>query len=87
MKTKYWEDIDLELYNALSLLPEVPSLRVLKLLSESAYAMPPHVKNRGNELQRKHGLEKIPPVSEMEWAAGLWIVIREAILREIEADD
>ena len=79
MDTKYWDNIDLELSEEIRTMPIVPSKRILVLLSTAAYSIPDHIKDKGKELQRKHGLEKIPPVAEMEWAAGLWSLIREAI--------
>lgn len=33
----------------------------------------------GKEAQRRYGLEAVPPKSEYENAAGLWVVIRDAL--------
>ena len=75
-------DEDLKFAEAVQMLPVVPSIDVLSFLSTAAYSVPSHVKSRGKELQRIHGLDAIPPVSEIEWAAGLWEVIRNALIAE-----
>ena len=76
------ENADIEFATAVQRLPEVPSIAVLRFLSTAAYSVPSDVKDRGKCLQRLHGLEAIPPVSELEWAAGLWSVIRDALIAE-----
>lgn len=75
---------EIKLSEAIRRLPEVPDLDVLWLLAMAAAAVPRHIKDRGKELQRVHGLEAIPPKAELEWAAGLWSVIRAALLKEKE---
>jgi len=73
------ERLELEFSEAIRTLPEIPSLRVLRFLSDASYSVPSHVQDKGKELQRIHGL---PFVAEYEWAAGLWSVIREALIAE-----
>jgi len=65
--------------SAIEKLPEIPSVSVLEFLSSAAYSAPSIVKDKGKELQRIHGIKMIPPTAEIEWAAGLWSVIRDAM--------
>lgn len=70
-------DIHYGLIDALNNLPEVPEPRVLSALSEGA-------KDEGwmgKIMQRRLGLEVIPPVSECERGAGLWFFLRNALRR------
>lgn len=87
MSTNCREDADtltmlqVELSVAFEDLPEVPSIEVLWLLSEAA--TPRVVKGlwvEGKRLQRKHGITAIPPKTELENAAGLWSLIRDAVI-------
>lgn len=74
--------IEIELADAFATLPEVPSLPVLCLLSESTADLSSNIPiwEKGKALQRMHGFEMIPPRSELESAAGLWFFIRQSIL-------
>lgn len=80
--------LDIEFAVAITDLPEVPSRNVLNFLKESSYGVSDinQVKVRGKELQREHGLDAVPPASEIEWAAGLWDLIRTAIIEKREAN-
>ncbi len=87
MSTNYSKDCspeevyEFELADAISNLPSVPSLEVLKLLRTAAMASKiPGIHADGKALQNTHGLETIPPVTEYETAAGLWAIIRTAII-------
>jgi hypothetical protein len=57
-------------------LPEVPSITAQYALSHLYFAPGSGL---GKQMQRKHGL-KIPPKSEYEQGAGLWSVIRAALI-------
>src|SRR5882724_10503478 len=59
---------------ALRDLPEVPPVIVLHLLSSAGKW--PDDNSMGKQLQRKHGLDAIPPKSEYETGAGIWSRIR-----------
>jgi len=69
-----------ELGRALTELPEVPNIDVLILLSSPAMnTQGVNFGGIGKELQSKHGIEAVPPNCEVENAAGLWKVIRDAV--------
>ncbi len=63
--------------------PEVPSILTLWFLALPAMN---HKEVRfydiGKKLQLKYGLEKIPPKTELECAAGLWTCIRKGLLNK-----
>lgn len=65
---------------ALKDLPEVPSHIVLYMLSSPAMSMWDDIYDRGKIMQRQYGLDAIPPKSEYECAAGLWELIRNALI-------
>lgn len=66
-----------ELVYALKTLPELPKPELLHVLGDGA-VWSDH--ERGKEMQHTASLEAIPPVSECEGGAGLWSVIRAALL-------
>ena len=66
------------LVKALRDLPEVPPVIVLHLLSRSGKW--PDDNSLGKQLQRKHGLDAVPPKSEYESGAGVWFRIRRGLL-------
>lgn len=65
---------------ALENLPEVPPIPVLDMLEPAAKW--PQDWERGKALQRKHGLEAIPPKAEYESGAGVWSRIRQGLLEK-----
>lgn len=66
------------LIDAFDKLPEVPSPALLHVLGD--FAKWPSDHERGKEMQRRLRLDAIPPVSECEGGAGVWSVIRAALL-------
>lgn len=60
-------------------LPEVAPVEALHLLNE--FSTYPRDWERGKQMQRQFGLDKIPPNSECESGAGLWALIREALTK------
>lgn len=73
-----WDD-HYALLDALRDLPEIPSSRVLHILSHAAKWPEDH--NAGKIIQREVGLNAIPPVSECEGGAGVWQRLRAAAIR------
>ena len=67
----------IELTTAMQELPELPSPELLRALGDFA-VWSDH--ERGKEMQRRYTLEQIPPVSECEGGAGVWSVLRTALL-------
>lgn len=62
-------------------LPEVPSIDTMRcLLSAGMNIHNPNTGDLGRKLQRSTPMGTIPYASEFECAAGLWVVIREAII-------
>jgi hypothetical protein len=74
-----------DLLLALRDLPEVPPTSVLNFLGEVTNSL--EDKERGLALQRKHGLDAIPPRSEYEYGAGLWDRIRTGLLASAGSKD
>ncbi len=70
-----WDE-QAELVKALRDLPEVPSYRVLLMLSRAAKW--PEDGNRGKRMQGS-GVKGIPYKTEAEMGAGLWSLIRAGI--------
>ena len=66
------------LMDAFENLPEVPEPELLHVLGD--FAKWPEDHNRGREMQRRLRLDAIPPVSECEGGAGMWSVIRAALI-------
>ena len=69
------------LTEALQELPEVPSTAALRLLVSAAMnqrELP--LWSIGKELQQRLGLDVVPPKTEYEYAAGMWSIIRTALL-------
>lgn len=62
---------------ALRDLPEMPPPFILHRLDEGA-TWEHH--SLGKQLQRTHSIDVIPPVSECEGGAGLWSIIRAALV-------
>jgi hypothetical protein len=59
-------------------LPEVAPVPALHYLNDlSTY---PRDWEKGKQMQREHSIEAIPPVSECETGAGLWSIIRAALV-------
>lgn len=77
-------DFDIALAIDIKNLPEVPSCEVLALLRTAAYALMDikQIAVRGRQLQLEHGLDAVPPCSELECAAGFWDLIRMAIIEK-----
>ena len=69
-------EFQLEFLHALRELPDFPPPFVLHELN---YAANRNDHGRGKKLQRDVSLEVIPPVSECEGGAGVWVVIRDAM--------
>lgn len=67
----------LEMARAVRDLPEVAPVPVLKMLSHCSTF--PADWNTGKAMQRKHGLDAIPPVTEYESGAGTWARIRDGL--------
>lgn len=66
---------------ALRDLPEVPDTAALRLLKSAAMGWRRHdLWSIGKGLQQKLGFEVIPPKTEYECAAGMWSIIRTALL-------
>ena len=65
------------LQTALRELPELPSAELLHVLGDFA-RWEDHA--RGKSIQRRLGLDSVPPVSECEGGAGVWSIIRQAML-------
>lgn len=87
MSTNYSEEtpdhlvFPFELDFALKQLPEIPSPEVLALLGHcTSTNLNSHLKAVGNELRLEHGPGGIYPRYEIEVAAGLWALIRAAII-------
>lgn len=80
LRTELTEALDLqfELSQALHDKPELPSPRLLHHLGQSGTW--PDDSAVGKMLQRKHGLDAIPPVSECESGAGVWWRIRQGLV-------
>lgn len=76
---RYYCDLSYQLLHALRDLPEIPNAFILMHLGSSAKW--PEDKNKGTELQRKFGSDKIPYKTECEMGAGLWFRIREGLLK------
>jgi hypothetical protein len=70
-------EFQMELLDAMKNQVELPSPYVLKCLDHGATW--PEDKGVGQILQRKHGLDAVPPVSECENGAGLWWRIRQGL--------
>jgi predicted RNase H-like HicB family nuclease len=70
------------LSSAMRSLPECPPIDVILLLVDSGYALTidTDIDVRGRRLQRTYGLDAIPPKAEYQWAAGLWSLIRDAVI-------
>jgi hypothetical protein len=69
------------LSEALLELPEVPPVEALMALAHAGMnTHNPDTSAIGKALQRKVGLEAIPPKTEYEAAAGLWSIIRAALI-------
>lgn len=77
-------DLEHDMMKALRDLPEVPSYRVLLLLSGAAKF--PDDANIGKQLQATHGREVIPYKLECEMGAGLWSRIRNGVLPQPAAE-
>lgn len=71
-------EVQYGILHALRDAPEMPPPFVLLQLGTAAKW--PDDSNRGKTLQRKLGLEVIPPKSECECGAGLWSRIRSGLL-------
>lgn len=65
------------LTDAMQTLPELPSPELLHVLGAFA-DLSDH--ERGKQMQRTRTLAEIPPVSECEGGAGVWSVIRAALM-------
>lgn len=61
--------------------PQLPSPFILSVLGDTAGKYPKDWE-RGKQLQRKHGLDAIPPRTECEVGAGLWDRIRKGLTSE-----
>lgn len=66
-----------ELTVAMQELPELPSPELLHVLGDFA-VWSDHA--RGKQMQRKYSVEQIPPVSECEGGAGVWAIVRAALI-------
>lgn len=65
---------------AIRMLPDMAEPEALWHLVDAAMAVKGHhLWQMGKEAQRSMGLSVVPPKSELENAAGLWIVIRDAL--------
>lgn len=73
-------DLKMALADAIRDVPEMPPPWVLLFLSCGQKW--PEDNNLGKLLQRKLGLDAIPPKSECEGGAGVWYRIRQGLLRE-----
>ena len=75
--------LDIQFAEAIQTLPDVPNIEILIFLKEAAYSVAniEEVRINGKLLQRQYGLDAIPPIAEIEWAAGLWYLIRESIIK------
>jgi hypothetical protein len=71
-------DLQQDIVSALRDLPEVPPPWVLMFLSRANKW--PEDNNLGKLMQRKYGLDLIPPKSECESGAGVWYRIRQGLL-------
>ena len=60
-------------------LPEVPPVEAQHLLHE--FSTWPRDWERGKKMQSQHGGEAIPFKTECECGAGLWALIREALVK------
>jgi len=78
---RYALDVQYGILNAIRDIPEMPPPFVLLHLGSSASKYPED-KDKGKELQRKYGLEIIPPKSECEWGAGVWYRMLNGLKRE-----
>ena len=64
-------------------LPEVPAKETLRFFTSAAMNYRgADVWSIGKQLQQKYGLDKIPPVYELECATGFWSLIRTALSTE-----
>jgi hypothetical protein len=66
------------LSDAMRELPDLPRPELLHVLGD--FAKWPEDHERGKLMQRTHTLAEIPPVSECEGGAGVWSVIRAALI-------
>lgn len=82
---RYYLDLHYGILHALRDVPEMPSPFVL--LHLGTVAKWPEDSNRGKELQRKLGLDVIPPKSECECGAGLWDRILRGLGESARRDD
>jgi hypothetical protein len=71
-------DFEFAIANALRDLPEMAPSWILLFLNRVASW--PQDNNLGKQLQRKLGLNAIPPKSECEGGAGVWYRIRQGLL-------
>lgn len=76
---RYYLDLHYEMLHALRDVPEMAPPFVL--LHLGTVAKWPEDSSRGKELQRKLGLDAIPPKSECECGAGLWDRILNGLAR------
>jgi hypothetical protein len=58
--------------------PELPPVKVMDILSHAGKW--PADWERGKELQRKHGLDAVPPRTEYELGLGVWSRMRDALM-------
>lgn len=66
--------------DALRDVPDMIPVRGLWFLAETAMNIrDPDLKPIGKLEQRKRGLDVVPPKTELEVAAGLWVIIRDAL--------
>jgi len=66
------------LREAFQKLPDVPRIEALVALSE--WATWPRDWEKGKEMQRTHSVDVIPPNTEYEKGAGLWSILRTALI-------
>lgn len=78
---RLWNQID-GMTTDLHTLPAVPSLETLRLLGTLSGGLhtEPSLGILGIALRQTCGIDAVPPVSEMEHGAGLWKVIRDALI-------
>lgn len=75
-----WNE-SMALNNALIELPETLGVDALRAIEHAAMNIrEPDMFALGKALQRKHGIDAIPPKTERECAAGLWSIIRAALI-------
>ncbi len=73
--------LEFDLADALTELPEVPPVSVLLFLGSGRISKFPGDWEVGKDMQNKYGLEKVPPKTECELGAGVWMRLREKLIK------